>query len=85
MNKNRLTLELETYHEHLPELTQQAGKYVLVKGEALVDTFDSYEDALKRGYAQFGLEPFLVKQIEQSEQALFFTRHLQPDAMECLV
>lgn len=74
MTQERLATELKTYEDHLPELAAQAGKYVLIKGDKVVDTFDSYEDALKQGYSQFKLDPFLVKKISQGEQALFFTR-----------
>ncbi|MGO3842186.1 MAG: hypothetical protein ACTJHY_06095 [Alcaligenes pakistanensis] len=82
MTTERLAIELKTYEEHLPELAAQAGKYVLIKGDTVVDTFDSYEDALKQGYTKFQLDPFLVKKISQGEQALFFTRDFS-QAMAC--
>jgi hypothetical protein len=51
---------------------------VLIRGTTLVGTFTSYEDAIKEGYAQFKLEPFLVKQIQAIEQVQFVTRLVAP-------
>jgi hypothetical protein len=73
-----LERELTTYREKLPELVQHEGKYVLIHGEEVVDTFATYEDALKQGYKQFGLEPFLVKQIQTAERVQFVTRAIEP-------
>lgn len=69
-----LELEIATYKRVLPTLTNDEGKFVLIRRDEVVDKFDSYEDALKVGYAKFGLEPFLVKQISQVEQVANFTR-----------
>lgn len=71
-----LEKEIETYNRLLPSLLQQIGKFALIKGDVLVDTFDSYQDAMKRGYAEFKLEPFMVKQIAPAERIAFFTRDL---------
>ncbi|VVE82803.1 hypothetical protein [Pandoraea sputorum] len=72
-----LEKELETYKRELPNLIKNSGKFVLIKGDDVIDTFDSYADALKLGYAKFSLDPFLVKQISQTEQISFFTRNLE--------
>ncbi|CAM2193258.1 DUF5678 domain-containing protein [Paraburkholderia kururiensis] len=69
-----LERELAAYKRALPELLADEGKYVLVKGDEIVDRFTSYEDALKIGYGKFGLEPFLVKLIERNERVANFTR-----------
>ena len=71
-----LEKELETYKRKLPELISEEGKFVLIKGDDVCDTFTSYEDALKEGYKRFGLEPFLVKQIYAIEQVQLITRLL---------
>lgn len=71
-----LEKELETYKSKLSELISEEGKFVLIKGDEVCDTFTSYEDALKEGYKRFGLEPFLVKQILATEQVQFITRLL---------
>lgn len=69
--------ELATYTAKLPELQQQSGKFVLIKGDNVEGVFDSYSDALKFGYERFKLDPFLVKQIAPSERILYFTRDLE--------
>ena len=73
-----LEKEKETYRENLPFLQDKEGKYVLIHGDRIVDTFTSYEDAIKEGYKEFGLEPFLVKQIQSVEQVQFVSRFVQP-------
>jgi hypothetical protein len=65
-----LEKELEIFRSKLPELKgEHEGKFVLIHDEQVVDFFSSYEDAIKDGYARFGLEPFLVKKIQALEQA----------------
>jgi hypothetical protein len=73
-----LEKELETYKLRLPELMSHQGKFVLIKGDRVVGTYTSYEDAIKEGYNEFKLEPFLVKQISPLEQAQFITRLVEP-------
>jgi hypothetical protein len=73
-----LERELATYQAKLPELKQHEGKYVLICEDRVADTFTSYEDALKDGYKQFGLTPFLVKQILTIEPVFYFTRPVNP-------
>jgi hypothetical protein len=59
-----LEKELETYNRKLQELkADHEGKFVLIHGGEVVEAFSSYEDAIKAGYSQFGLSPFLVKQV----------------------
>ena len=78
-----LERELETYRNKLPELKgENEGRFVLIKGERVVDVFSSYDDALKAGYTAFGLEPFLVKKIEAIEQAQFISRFTDPLALK---
>jgi len=75
-----LETELATYKHKLPELCGQEGKYALVHGADLVGVFGTYDDALAEGYKQFGLEPFLVKQIQAIEQVQCVSRFLNPAA-----
>jgi hypothetical protein len=70
--------ELDFYHEKLPEWGEHEGKYALIHDQQLVDFYSSYEDAIKVGYAQFGLEPFLVKQVHALEQVQFVSRFIEP-------
>jgi len=73
-----LEKEVETYHARLPELKEHAGKYVLIHGDKVVDFFTSYEDAIKAGYQQFQLQPFLVKLVQAVEQVHFVSRLFAP-------
>ena len=69
-----LEQEIATYQSKLSELKQHEGKFVLIHQDKIIDTFTSYDDALKEGYKQFGLKPFLVKQILAIEPVFCFTR-----------
>ena len=62
-----LEKELETYKSKLPEFKDSEGKFVLIRGDQVIDIYTSYEDAIKGGYQKFKLEPFLVKQIQAIE------------------
>ena len=74
-----LEREMETYRNKLPELNgENEGRFVLIKGDQVIDVFSSYDDALKAGYTQFGLQPFLVKKIQAIEQAQFISRFADP-------
>ena len=72
-----LEKELEIYRSKLPELKENEGKFVLIHGEQ-IEVFSTYEDAVKRGYQEFGLDPFLVKQIQSIEQVQFISRFVDP-------
>ena len=46
------------------------GKFVVVKGEALVGFFDGLDEALAAGAAKFGLTSFLVRQLGANVEAV---------------
>jgi len=71
-----LEKELETYKLKLPELRDREGKFVLIHRDQMVDVYETYVDAVKAGYEQFKLEPFLVKRIDVLEQVQYVTRLL---------
>jgi hypothetical protein len=73
-----LQKEIETYNARLPELLGHEGKFVLIHDDMVVDFFETYGDALKAGYKEFKLSPFLVKRIAPMEHALFFSRDIRP-------
>jgi hypothetical protein len=74
-----LERELRTYEAKKAELEQHQGKYVLIHGDMIVDVIDTYPDAIRQGYRQFGVnDPFLVKRIEIPETAQTITRLLSP-------
>ena len=75
--QENFTEELSVYDAHRQELLGGAkGKYVLIKKERIVDTFDTESDAVHRGYQEFPGEPFLVKQIAEYELPLNFSSDL---------
>ena len=53
-----LEKELAVFEQKLPEFRDQEGRFVLIHGDAVVDFFSTYDDALKEGYQKFGLESF---------------------------
>lgn len=64
-----LQAELMWFQEHKDELLRNyEGKFALVKGQKLIDTFTTAEEAYTRGVALFGTDPFLIKQITREEQ-----------------
>ena len=76
-----ISRELAFYRSHLHDWEGREGEYILIKlvnDEAVFEFFSSYDDALKQGYRQFGLEPFLIKQISISERTHFISRNIQP-------
>lgn len=72
-----LEKEKETYERNLPTLKEHEGKFVLIHQDDIIDTYTSYEDAIKEGYNRFGLEPFLVKQISSVDQIQFVSRFVK--------
>lgn len=58
-----LEKEMETYLAHRDNLLREEGKFVVIRGDEIAGTWQTYEDALKAAYAQFGLGGFMVKQI----------------------
>jgi hypothetical protein len=73
-----LEREIETYRKRLPELLAQKGQYVLIHGEEVVGVFPSFEAALEAGYARTLTEPFLVREIRETEKVLISSRSLRP-------
>jgi hypothetical protein len=74
-----LETEIETYRTHLQELLPHEGKFVLIHGLEVIGVYGTYEDALKIGYEKFGLNPFMVKRIQATEQAQFVSRNIFAD------
>ena len=73
-----LEKELATYRRERQSLLEQAGKYVLISEDHVDGVWDTYQDAIKAGYAKFGLQPFLVKRIEAIDQVHFCARSIEP-------
>lgn len=47
------------------------GKIVLIKGEELIGIFDKLEDALSEGARHFGIDSFLVRRVEETEELVY--------------
>lgn len=72
-----LVQELTTYQKEKTRLLNESpGKFVLIKGQDVIDVFATSEDALAQGYKAFGNTEFLVKRIVEFEEISYFTRVL---------
>ena len=65
-----LEKELRTYDEKRKELLPDGGKFVVIAGDKILGIYTEYEEALQVGYTEYGLNPFLVKRIEQDKASL---------------
>lgn len=66
-----LSEELAYFNERLAHLLKEhPGKFALVKGRQLVGTFDSADNAYVAGVEKFGVVPFLVREITESDREL---------------
>jgi hypothetical protein len=66
-----LEQERKFFREHRAEWEKTyAGKFVLVKGEALVGTFDAADTAVSEGIRKFGTESFLVRNVGEKEEEI---------------
>jgi len=75
-----LEKELETFRRELPGLLNDPanrGTFALVRGEAVVCLYPTFEAALAAGYDKFGLEAFLVKEVTDHEEPRYFSRNLR--------
>lgn len=64
--------ELATYGNHKSILIAAGyeGQYAIIQGVTILRPEETYKEALRRGYAVFGIEPFMVKQILAVEPVL---------------
>ena len=72
-----LNKELETYEANKNGfLAKHKGKFVLIKGNKIVGVFDTSNDAVNRGYEEFGNTPFLVKEILEIDRPVDIVSNL---------
>lgn len=63
-----LEKEYKVYLAHRDEFTHNhCNKFVLIKGDRVVDFFCSYEKALKAGLKSFGNVSFFIKEVRKDE------------------
>ena len=64
-----LEKELEFFESKRGEwLRDYKDKFVLIKGEELIDVFSTLEDAYKEGVKRYGNQPFLIKRVTEEEE-----------------
>jgi hypothetical protein len=68
--------EMETYNSRRDELLKEEGKFVVIQGDQVAGTWDTYDDALKAAYSRFKLEGFMVKQILTVDPVYYVTCEL---------
>ena len=60
--------EIEYYRAIKEELLKKyEGKYALIKGKQLIDTYTTHEEAYNAGVEKYGNEAFLIQQILPEE------------------
>jgi hypothetical protein len=69
----RLTAELAYYAQHKYKwLKLQSGKYVVLKGDAVLGFYPNFELAYRAGATEYGINTdFLVKQILEHDPVYF--------------
>ena len=68
-----LQQEYKLFLSHLEEFSRtHLHKFVLIKGEHVVDFFTSYEQALREGLARFGNVPFFIEEVKEEEEVHYF-------------
>jgi hypothetical protein len=67
----KLEQELE-YFESIKEdlLEHYENKFALIKGQELVNTFTTWEEAFKAGTDRFGNVPFLIKLVQEKDESV---------------
>lgn len=69
--------ELETFEAELAEmLRDNDGKFAVIHGREVCKVLPTYEAALNWAYDTFGLDRFMVKQINAEEQVAHFSRDI---------
>jgi len=74
-----LDTEYKTYMREKTRLLSEneEGRFALIKGENVIDTFGCFDDTLRAGYRRFGTkDPFMVHQILRVEPVMIINRWL---------
>jgi len=71
-----LEKEEKVFKDKFGELVKSdLGKFILIKDDLILGSFESMVDALKEGYSKFKEAPFLVKQVLPAQQPLNFANN----------
>lgn len=69
MDTKILNKELAHFEKVKAKLLEtQRGKYALIKGEELIGTFTTMEEAYREGIRSFGKEPFLIRPVVEAQE-----------------
>lgn len=72
-----LEREAIVFDQKVPELIKtDIGKFVLIKEDQVIGTFEAIVDALKSGYEKYKDQPFFVRQILPMQLPMNFTNNL---------
>lgn len=72
-----LQRELQTFESELPNMLEENdGKFVVIHGAEVCNVLPTYEAALTWAYDRFGLDRFLVKQVDADEPVAHFSRDI---------
>lgn len=74
----KLEQEMAVYEKNLENWIDREGLYVLIQGSDVCGFFEDYVEAVREGYARFGIAPFLVKQVRRRPQVQAVTRFDTP-------
>lgn len=68
-----LEQELEFFNSHKQELLEHhRNQFALIKGNQLIGTFTTWEEAFDAGVKQLGNVPFLIKRVQEEEEVVQF-------------
>jgi hypothetical protein len=71
-----LEAEFRYYKDHQDELVAQyEGKFVVIKDEAVLGAYASYEDAYREAGKQHQVGTFLIQHVERGDTAYTQTFH----------
>jgi len=72
-----LDKERQTYESALTDMLKAGeGQYVVIRGDDICKILPTYEEALDWAYETFGLQRFMVKQVNAVEPVAYLSRHV---------
>ena len=74
-----LEREFATFQRHADRLKVHVGSFVLIHEDEIFGTFAKFESAMQEGYKLFGLEPFMVQEVEREGTAQFLSTPSVPN------
>ena len=68
-----LEQELAFYRDHLPELlSHNKGQLVVIKGDRILGTYTTIQEAFEAGVKEWGTESFLIMPVADNEPVANF-------------